>query len=62
MCIVNIARKQLSAARLRHDMKKSRKKKGLSTDLKAMIADYRKICPEYADNLEKIMYPSIFSG
>ena len=47
-----------SAAFLRHDMKRKRKAQGLSTDLKSLIAKYRLICPEYADALEKIIYPS----
>lgn len=50
-------KKQLSAALLRRDMRKARKANGLSTDLRAMIAEYRIMCPEYAARLERIIYP-----
>lgn len=57
---MNIAmnlKKQLSAALLRRDMRKARKAHGLPTDLRAMLAEYRIMCPEYAAKLEGIIYP-----
>lgn len=48
---------QLSAAWLLRHMKRARKAHGLPTDLMAMIAKYRRYNPEYADNLERLLYP-----
>jgi len=47
----------LSAAFLRHDIMQRRKAQGLSTDLGSLIAEYRSVCPEYADALERLIYP-----
>lgn len=55
--VINV-REQIRAALLRRDMKRDRRAHGLSTDLKTMVAEYRVICPEYADALERIIYPS----
>lgn len=52
---------QISAALLRRDMRKARKAHGLSTDLRAVIAEYRIVCPEYADELERIIYPPLMT-
>jgi len=48
----------LSAAFLRHDIKQKRKARGLSTDLRSLIAEYHSVCPEYADVLGKVIYPA----
>lgn len=50
---------QIFAAKLRCDMKRRRKNQGLSTDLKALIAEYNTVCPEYADQLERLIYPKL---
>ncbi len=55
--MINV-RRQISAALLRRDIKRARRAHGLKTDLRAMIAEYRIVCPEYAKELERIIYPS----
>lgn len=47
-----------SAAFLRHEIKQKRKARGLSTDLRSLIAEYHSVCPEYADSLEQVIYPA----
>lgn len=54
---MNGIRKRLYAAKLRRHIKQGRKAHGLSTDLKTMVEKYRACCPEYADELEKAIYP-----
>lgn len=51
--------RQFNAAILRHRMKMGLKKRGYSTDLKAEIAYFRKSSPEYADTLERLIYPTL---
>lgn len=62
MKFVSNIRRQVSAARIRHDMKKARRKHGLSTDLNDVIAEYRAISPEYAEKLERIIFPTRSPG
>lgn len=54
--VKEIAR-QIEAAYLRHRIRTDRRHRGLSTDLKAVIAEYRQYHPEYADRLERLLYP-----
>lgn len=56
--MINI-KEQVSAALLRRDIKRARRVHGLKTDLKAVIAEYRIVCPEYAKELEQIIYPPL---
>lgn len=56
--MINI-KEQVSAALLRRDIKRARRAHGLKTDLRAMIAEYRIVCPEYAKELERIIYPPL---
>lgn len=51
-------KEKAGAAKIRHKVRRDRKKRGLSTDLKALIDEYRAVSPEYAEMLERIMYPS----
>lgn len=48
-----------TAAQLRRNMKRKRKARGLSADLKSVIEEYRKISPEYANELERLLYPPL---
>ena len=50
----------LEAAWLRQRIKRQREKRGLSTDLKSVIAEYRALSPEYARKLESVLYPPFF--
>lgn len=59
MRIKSAVLRQISAAKIRHDMKKKRKSQGLSTDLRVLVAEYRTVCPEYADQLERLIYPKL---
>lgn len=59
MKIFTALMRPLSAAKLRHNMKRKRKDKGLSTDLKALVPEYRTVCPEYANQLEQLIYPKL---
>ena len=49
--------RQLSAAMLRRKVRSDRKRKGLDTDIRAIIEKYREVCPEYAEALGKVLYP-----
>lgn len=55
----NALLRQISAAKIRHDIKQKRKSQGLSTDLKALVSEYRAVCPKYADQLERLIYPKL---
>ncbi len=57
MGILYEVNRQIVALQLCRDMKRARKAHGLSTNLKAVIAKYREVCPEYADGLERLIYP-----
>lgn len=57
MKIVEKLSRKLDAALLRRNMKRRMKAHGLPTNLKAMIAKYRTFSPEYADELERLLYP-----
>lgn len=59
MKIFTAIMQQLSAAKLRRYMKRKRKSKGLSIDLKALVSEYRMACPEYADQLERLIFPKL---
>lgn len=59
MGILYEVNRQIAAIQMCHDMKQDRKAHGLPTDLKAVIAGYRKMCPEYADSLERLIYPRL---
>ena len=48
---------RLSAAVLRYKVQKDRRARGLSTDLRAVISDFRKVSPEYAETLERVLFP-----
>lgn len=49
--------RQVEAACLRHRMRAERRRCGHSTDLKTVIAEYRQYNLEYADKLERLLYP-----
>jgi len=57
MWILHEVNRQIVALQLRRYMKRARKAHGLSTNLRDVIADYRKLRPEYADKLEQIIFP-----
>ena len=62
MSIREIASRHIEALRIRRRIKKQNRRKGLSTNLKQIVANYRVLSPEYADELEKLIYPPAFSG
>lgn len=49
------AEETLRQAMLRLEIKHEREQKGLSSDLHALVEQYRATCPEYADKLEKVI-------
>ena len=55
---VKAFRERCSSAVLRYRVKRRRKARGLSTDLSTVIAEYRKVSPQYADALERALYPA----
>lgn len=57
MKVVKEIARQIEAARLRHRIRTDRRHRELSTDLKAMVSEYRQYHPEYADRLEHLLYP-----
>lgn len=59
--MINV-KEQISAALLRRDMKKARRAHGLTADLRFMIAEYRIVCPEYAKELERTIYPPLMTS
>lgn len=59
---VTVIFRLLNAAMLRHWLKRQRRARGLSTDLKSVIAQYHQICPEYAHELKNLLYPAPVRG
>ena len=57
MKVVKEIARQIEAACLRHRIRTDRRRRGLPTDLKAVVAEYRQYHPEYADRLELLLYP-----
>lgn len=49
--------RQVGAACLRHHIRAERRRRGCPADLKAMIAEYRQYRSQYADDLERLLYP-----
>lgn len=59
MSIANAVKIQLQAASLRRKVRKMRRRRGLSSDLKKPIEQCRKAFPESADGLERVLYPKL---
>lgn len=57
MKVVKEIARQIEAAYLRHRIRTDRRRRGLTTDLKAVVAEYHQYHPEYADRLELLLYP-----
>ena len=57
MRALRYARQWLTAAVLRHQVKRHRRQRGLSTDLRSVIAVCRNDFPGCGDALERLFYP-----
>jgi len=51
-------KQKINAMLIRRRIMRERKKHGLSTDPKELVEKYRTISPEYAEELERLIYPS----
>ena len=59
MSTANAVKIQLQAASLRRKVRKMRRRRGLSSDLKKPIERCRKISPGAADGLGRVLYPKL---